>query len=797
MKACHRFLVFLILLFVSFGSFKSQQITKASAVQPPKREFRGAWIATVVNLDWPSSPSVSPQQQRNELVNLLDALYATGINAVVFQIRPECDAFYNSPYEPWSYWLTGSQGTAPNPFYDPLQFGIEEAHKRGMELHAWFNPYRAERSVGSYPLDPKHVTIQNPSWAIQIGTYKFLNPGLQEVRDYVSKIVADVVRRYDVDGVHMDDYFYPYPPNQITWQDTATFRLYSRGFTDIGDWRRDNVNLLLRQIYDSVRAIRPTVKFGMSPAGIWKNGVPPGTLGQDNYSVIYCDAVAWLQGRYIDYIAPQLYWPFGGGQDYALLQPWWGSQRNGRHVYTGNAVYRIGESTFGPATEIANQVDFNRRNPDIHGSIFFRANNIRDNRGGIADLLESETYRTPAIIPVMDWKETIPPNTPQNLRAEFNPASGLYTLRWDSPSAASDGDTASRYIVYRFTSSTYQSSDLENSRNLIGLVGQPSLTPSARIDTPGVRYYFAVAALDRNNNESAVGNLVSISVPVGTPVQVYPADGEPNYPQNGSLRWSFVASALRYRLEVARDSTFGAASLVAVKSLAETTAAVGGLSAQETYYWRVAAGSQGEAGPFSPTRSFRTGWPLPPTPLAPVNVSNAPIRPTFVWSKSGGTSFRVRVAAASWTGATVLDTTVADTVFTSNRDLAVGPVYIWRVSASNAYGSSDWSVEARFRTVLTLVQEPGSLPTEYSLSQNYPNPFNPTTTIQFGVPVSSNVRIAVYDVLGQVVSVLMDDFVAAGTYKVVFDGSNHASGMYFYTMTAGNTVLRNKMLLLK
>ncbi|HEX9972655.1 MAG TPA: family 10 glycosylhydrolase, partial [bacterium] len=273
----------------------------------------------MVNLDWPSSPSLNPDRQRSELVSTLDQLRAVGINAIFFQVRPECDAFYQSTYEPWSYFLTGKQGKAPSPFYDPLEFAISEAHKRGMELHAWFNPYRAIREIGSFQIDSTHVTVRHPDWAIQIGNFKFLNPGLPMVREHVTAVIIDVARRYDIDGIHFDDYFYPYPPNNITNEDDQTFANYSRGFTGRGDWRRDNVNLFIEMVYDTIQAIKPYVKFGVSPFGIWKNGVPSGITGLDAYSAIYADAVTWFNKQIVDYVAPQLYWAFGGGQDYGKL----------------------------------------------------------------------------------------------------------------------------------------------------------------------------------------------------------------------------------------------------------------------------------------------------------------------------------------------------------------------------------------------------------------------------------------------------------------------------------------------
>ena len=226
----------------------------------PKREFRAVWVATVVNIDWPLSYNHSPAQQKQDLIDLLDNMKVSGINAIIFQVRPESDALYASSYEPWSFWLTGEQGKAPNPYYDPLEFAIEEAHKRNMELHAWFNPYRAERSVGLFNLDDNHVVNQNPDWILTFGSLKLLDPGLPMVREYVTDVIMDVVHHYDIDGVHFDDYFYPY--SGTINEDAATFVNYSRGITDIGDWRRDNVNLLVTQVFDSIKAIKPYVKFG-------------------------------------------------------------------------------------------------------------------------------------------------------------------------------------------------------------------------------------------------------------------------------------------------------------------------------------------------------------------------------------------------------------------------------------------------------------------------------------------------------------------------------------------------------
>ncbi|MFN3694958.1 MAG: glycoside hydrolase family 10 protein, partial [Ignavibacterium sp.] len=361
---------------------------------PPKREMRAAWVATVTNLDWPSSPTISTNQKKQEAINLLDQLKSAGINTIIFQIRTECDALYSSAYDPWSYWLTGSQGNPPYPYFDPLEFWIEEAHKRGMELHAWFNPYRAERNVGNYPLAPNHVVNAHPNWVLTIGTFRFLNPGLQEVRNYISNVIFDVVSRYDVDGVHFDDYFYPYPPNHMTANptnnalDDSAFAADPRGFTNKDDWRRDNVNIMIAQVNNRIQSVKPWVKFGISPFGIWRPGYPPGITGMDAYATIYADALAWLRAQSIDYLTPQLYWPFGGGQDYAKLQPWWGDSVyvHGRHYYPGHALYRVDPGSGNwTASEIPNQIRFDRANPKVHGGVFFRAKSFVSIFKGVTD----------------------------------------------------------------------------------------------------------------------------------------------------------------------------------------------------------------------------------------------------------------------------------------------------------------------------------------------------------------------------------------------------------------------------
>ena len=476
----------------------------AQAELPPKYEFRGAWIATVINLDWPTCQACDAETQQAQLIEILDGLQEAGINAALFQVRAESDAFYDSPYEPWSHWLTGQQGLDPG--YDPLQFAIEAAHARGMELHAWFNPYRADRSPDDYQPVAEHVVNENPEWILDFGSIKILDPGLPEVRDYVATVISDVARRYDIDGVHFDDYFYPYPPNQITNQDAETFAEYGGPLT-IDNWRRYNVSRFIEQVQDSIAAARPEAVFGISPFGIWQSGVPAGTSGLDAYDVLYADARGWLANRLVDYITPQLYWPFGGGQDYGLLAPWWESVRNERHFYPGIGLYRADPNTHSgsrySASEVPDQIRFNRATEGIQGEVFFRAKNITTfSSQGIADTLRTDLFRYPALPPPMAWRSQDAPGTPTAL-ALAEPTDGepgQVDLSWTAPAS---GDAEARfYAVYRIR--TGEDGDLEaalaDARNLAGVTGE---TAFSDVLLDGGPYTYIVTAVSANSIESA------------------------------------------------------------------------------------------------------------------------------------------------------------------------------------------------------------------------------------------------------------------------------------------------------
>lgn len=483
--------------------------------QHPKRELRGAWVATVSNIDWPSSRSLTSAQQQAELIKILDTLSKTGINTAFLQVRPESDALYSSSIDPWSFWLTGAQGTAPSPLWDPLAFAIDAAHARGMELHAWINPYRAKQSTPV--LAANHVANLHPDWTFISGTATLLNPGLPEVRKYLTDVIADIATRYPVDGIHFDDYFYPYAG--MTGQDDQTFIDQNpTGIATIEDWRRNNVNMLIAKVYDTLNVINTlnnrNIIFGVSPFGIWKSGVPAGISGTSSYSQVYCDPIAWMQAGKVDYVAPQLYWKITGAQDYNALSKWWNDQAAlyNRHVYPGLALYKMGDANNWAASEIENQVvlnrDFNRE--QVKGQIMYSTAQIMNNLKGIKTALQNNQYSARSFTPPMAWKDAVCPNPPVNFRQEGD------TIRWDAPSPAADGDLPQKYVVYRFDNIAQASTNMNDGKKIYAIVYGTKLgVPLTQVTDS----YFTVTALDKNNNESS--QAVGVVLPVtGLTLQV-------------------------------------------------------------------------------------------------------------------------------------------------------------------------------------------------------------------------------------------------------------------------------------
>lgn len=393
----------------------------ALAADPPELrcEFRGVWVATVANIDWPSEKGLPAEQQKKELLAILDRAADMHLNAIVLQVRPMCDALYKSDLEPWSEFLTGTAGKDPG--YDPLALAVREAHARGLELHAWFNPYRARHPSATCPLPDTHLVKKRPDLAKPYGKHHWLNPTHPAVADHTLAVILDVVRRYDVDGVHLDDYFYPYAEKGedgklIPFPDDDTWAAYQKtgGKLSRSDWRRDAVNRFVERMYRDVKKEKKWVKVGISPFGIWRPGHPPGVEGFDQYEGLYADAKKWLNEGWVDYFTPQLYWPIGQEkQSYPKLLAWWaGENTKKRHLWPGNIPSRVNNRARGwPAKEIAEQVRATRAQPGATGNIHFSMKPLMRTEGPLADAF-AEVYSEPALVPASPWLDDRPPPAP-------------------------------------------------------------------------------------------------------------------------------------------------------------------------------------------------------------------------------------------------------------------------------------------------------------------------------------------------------------------------------------------------
>jgi uncharacterized lipoprotein YddW (UPF0748 family) len=411
---------------------QAEKINSSYIVPPPSlsstvkvshpREFRGIWVATVWNVDWPSQRGLSTQQQQQELLQIIQKAADLNLNAVIFQVRAEGDAFYASQYEPWSHWITGVQGRAPNPYWDPLKFAVEECHKHNLELHAWFNLYRAKTNSHSAPNAPSHILVETPSVVYNYGVLSWMDPGLKLVQDKTYSVILDVLTHYDIDGVHLDDYFYPYPVQGEVFPDGKTYQDYRNagGTLSLGDWRRQNVNTIVQRIKEGIAAIKPHVKFGASPFGIYRPGQPPGITGLDQYETLYSDPKKWLAEGWLDYLSPQLYWPIDQvKQSYTALLKWWTEHNpKGAHIYPGNNLQRIGQSLW-PFEEFENQVKATRQSASklALGNIFFSAQVLLNNREGVNAKLKQQLYPSPALVPVIPSLNTPPPRVPTGVTA--------------------------------------------------------------------------------------------------------------------------------------------------------------------------------------------------------------------------------------------------------------------------------------------------------------------------------------------------------------------------------------------
>jgi len=439
------------------------EIYRPAAVTPPQpaREFRGAWLVTVANKDWPSKPGLPVAEQKAELTELLDRAAQLKLNAIIFQVRPSCDAMYASTIEPWSEYLTGTMGKAPEPFFDPLAFAIEEAHQRGLELHAWFNPFRALHPQAKSSAAPGHISRMHPEFIRQYSGQLWLDPGEPAVRAYVLGVILDVVRRYDVDGVQLDDYFYPYPEKdaagrELEFPDDPSWRKYGlAGGLRRDDWRRANINLFVQGVYQNLKTATPRVKFGVSPFGIWRPMNPPPIRGLDAYAKLYADSRQWFASGWLDYFSPQLYWSIDSPQQsFPVLLNWWAGQNaRGRHLWPGLSAANAVEK-WGPG-EIARQIAVTRRQPGAGGEIFFHLRNLADNPA-LANAVRT-AYTEPALVPASPWLASISPGKPKLTVVEDSRAS--LRVRWESA-----GNPAGLWVLQFRTSRAWKTEILPAAR---------------------------------------------------------------------------------------------------------------------------------------------------------------------------------------------------------------------------------------------------------------------------------------------------------------------------------------------
>lgn len=468
-----------------------------------KHEFRGAWMHIIGQNQYARQSTAENQAY---LTDQLDRLQRAGCNAVIWQVRPQADAAYVSQLEPWSRWITGQAGQAPQPLWDPLQFMIDESHKRGMELHAWINPYRVTSGKDDRPA-PGHIYYSHPEWFLDYADGKiYFDPGLPESRDFIDRVVRDILVRYDVDAIHMDDYFYPYPVKGAEFPDTASYDRYGLGW-DLGDWRRHNVDLLIEQLHNTIHEVKPWVRFGISPFGIWRNRAsdPDGsdTNGLQCYDGLYADCIKWTRLGWVDYMVPQLYWELEHKAASSLtLNHWWNEHANGRHMYYGQAIANImshrdiadGGDPSNP-TQLDHKVRLMRQLPNVQGPCWWPAYHITDNLNGVMDSLAGHHQATPALIPAYTWIDSTPPPPVIHLK-QVKGKKGSKTLTWLTDDSDQPMQQAVRFVVYRFDKS--EQPDLNNATRIMAITADRAFV----MPNDKGRWVWAVTAVDRCWNES-------------------------------------------------------------------------------------------------------------------------------------------------------------------------------------------------------------------------------------------------------------------------------------------------------
>lgn len=753
-------------------------------VPSPKYEFRSVWIATALALDYPKSTGASAQEA--ELRSIIRHAKDMGMNAIIFQVVARGDAMYPSERLPWSPWLAGP---GIDPGWDPLAVAIEETHALGMEFHAWYNVYRiGDASTPVNPhAQPLHVRYAHPEWIEEVGNDFWLNPAYPDGRQWLIENVMEIVENYNIDAIHFDFIRY----NQTGYLSDPTLKdQFPNAYADLNDWRRENINMFVREVYEAIKNVKPWVKVGSTPIGHYKPTTQINWPALWGYSSVFQDSRRWLQEEVHDYLNPQLYWAIGQTTDtpkFEVLVHDWMSESYGRHVYIGQGPYKANV-----LAELPQQIDTTRV-AGAHGQVQFRYLSISgvDNPFG-------NRYRYRALVPPMDWLDIPPPVAVHDFRFERVGDSGVAGLQW-SRGGSNDPESIDRFAIYRFNNPAVGLGDLDNPSHIYDVTGSDVNFPKPDPDRGA---YFVVTSLNRNSQESAMSSVVEVPFPA-TPVLVAPFNESDSEGNSVDLTWSYADYASFYVLEVYEDEHLTPESrMLAIDYHQDTTFVLADLEGETTYYWRLRAANAAGISPYSEVWQFTTGFPRVPVLVYPAhNMIEVPLDVTFTWEENPiADSYRFQLSnSLTFADANI----VADIQNITEPSVTVeglNPLqfYFWRVRASNEYGTSTWSSVNRFRTQqVTFVAEGDGLPTHFDMRQNYPNPFNPSTVIEFQIPEARHVNLTVYDILGRKVDVLLNQEMVPGYYQVTFDGSNLPSGMYIYRLSAGSYTNTKRMILAK
>ncbi len=750
----------------------------------PMEEVRAVWLTSVYNIDWPHSTSVSAINQQNKLKEMLDVLQETNINTVLFQVRPNADALYNSAYEPWSHWITGTRGEKPD--YDPLALVIQEAHKRGMEVHAWLNPYRYENIAGQYAGMPGDYSETHPELIFTHNNKTYFDPGIPETTQLIKHIIVDMIQNYNLDGVVFDDYFYPsgmpLSADQETWDSYTTEELeelilpYYPTLTR-GNFRRASVNTMIKEVNDTIKDIDPHMVFGVSPAGIystqasaaanWDTTLPPGITGADNYNTIFCDPLAWLHDGSVDYLSPQLYWKIGGPQDYLTLVEWWGEEceKKGKHAYPSIGTYRLptdkdAESFMDqiglfferikdsiihrdkPAKrnvydldEIENQILANRDNMDnnVLGSIFFSTRDLTSRVPDLAPFLADGVFADKAIFPEIEWFPSIQPGAPQITEI------GSIGEDLDAAAISIGNSPATRYLLYGWEEMP-TSKNMKNPDFLQVVFGT-----DLALFYPENNTYFAVAEFLPNRQIGSMSDNEHFEYI--DPVGVLTPDDE-TVCDMSAFSWTEFENSDSYQVLIARQEK---PSLIEYTSplLNDTQFNLpsGLIEGQESYVFRVKTLSDNNVSYSAPSH-FDTGYPASTTMNAPTdNEEDVNLQTTFQWDIVPDIlHYHLQVA----TGDTfdeenlVIDLYPITNNFVSPELEEAGTLHTARVRAVNECGFARWSVPHSFITTEeTIVFSPDN-----KILEVYPNPASDQCSIKYPYHVQQR-SINIYNSDGQ------------------------------------------------